>query len=177
MSFELSNLNYPPLTAFYKPEHVKTGKGVEMEINPNLLTIERMEQVEAEFHKIRMDLLKDIQTPVKTIVINPDAAGKPKSPNGKTAEPEHASSPIEEKPAEIFFTEKHVHRFRARMLGGKPGETDPDARYIRRWKVVENGVPVPVCYETFEKLPSRVLNDLYRFVTEEAGKPTKKNEE
>lgn len=155
MGFEFEDFNIPSVQAVYKPEHFK-GEGLKMMVNLNLITLEKMESIEADFKKWFDEFTKNHE------------------PKKENTEEENTSKEQESK-LEVFFLEKNQLRFRARMLCGKPGENNPDDRYIESWEMKNKaGEDIPVSYESIIGLSKKAIDDLYTFVTTEAGKPTKK---
>ncbi len=168
--FELNDLKRPPVTVEYKPyDGIEDGEGLEMELNLDLMTIERMEETEAEFEKLFADLEKTKNGESAT-----DKAGENDGGDEENSEKESRKQSGKPKIGMFYFEKNHI-RFRARMLGGAPGDDDANKRYIRNWKMVNKGEAVPVCYETLARMEKTVLDALYDFVTGEASKPTKKS--
>lgn len=164
MGFKFGNLRRPPVSVEYLPhESVKPGEGLQVELNLDLLTLELMESLDEEMQKT----IEDIQT---------ELDGSDETPPVTDAD-----APAEnKKPAatkfEMFHFEKMNVRFKARMLGGNPGENNPDKRFVRGWNMTDDeGKEIPVSYEIFEAMPKTALDSFYNFVTAEAGKPTKKS--
>lgn len=151
MGFQLGKLRRPAVRKEYIPhESVKEGEGLQVELNLDLLTLELMEQLDAEIKKTISDIGEQ---------------------SGETDSAEALAK------FEMFHFEKMNIRFKAQMLGGKSGETDPDKRFVRSWDMVGEGdKPIPVSYEVFEAMPKPVLDKFYDWVTNEAAKVTKKNE-
>lgn len=155
MGFEIAKLRRPPVSVEYKPtEDIKDGEGLQLKLNLDLLTMARLEEMEKEFETTANTVAKVLK---------------------KNDEPESESETEETEKISIFHFDKANIRFKARMLGGEPGENNPDDRYIADWNVEADGKPVPVCYETFAAMPATVLKNLHDFVTGEASAPTKKS--
>lgn len=153
MGFEFEKLRVPSVSVEFKPtDDLADGEGVLMEVNANLLNFTQMEEIEEDFNKTFLDL-QELAAPVKK--------------SGKKQKPEEPpTKPVEK--IQMFVFEKINIKFRARMLGGKPGAKDDFDRLIKSWNVTQNGAPVPVCYETFLAMPQNALNALYDFVTNDA---------
>lgn len=173
MGFKFNNLLRPPVAVEFLPhENVSPGEGLEMEINLDLLTLEKMEELDEEFRRTVSDLKQSEQNPVVKTSISETA------PDTENAEIIQAAAESEPESLSLFHFDKANIRFKARSLGGNPGEDNPAARFIRSWKMSDSeGNPIPVSYEFLVKFPKTVLDRLYDFVTNEASKPTKKNDE
>lgn len=158
--FEFSGFRKPPVEREFLPhEDMKPGEGVMLKLNLDLLTLERMEQLETEFDGI-------FETTVAKAL--PEASkAKSKKLTVAGTKPEPAAK------ISLFDYEKKMFKLRARMLAGRPGEDDPDTRIIQSWNVVADGKAVPVSFEAFLQMPSSGLRKLYEFCTGEANNPTK----
>lgn len=145
MGFEFEKLRVLPVEAEFKPnEQIVDGEGLKLQLNLDLLTVGKMEEVEAENRQREKDL---------TVL---------------EAKQKNKSKKKEESISAFHFIKTDI-RFKARQLGGKPGENNPADRYIADWDLVQNGAKVPVSYEIFEQMPLQLLNELYNFVVGEAN--------
>ena len=160
MGFEFANLGRPAVDAEFKPhDAIADGEGLMLKLNLDLLTMERLEEMETEFQKATTVTEPVSARPESEKSSEAEKSGEAENTDRKEITPEKIS---------IFYFEKANIRFKARMLGGKPGEDNPEDRYIREWNMQAEGKPIAVAYEFFEKMPSNVLNRLYDFVTGEA---------
>lgn len=142
---KFSAMKRPPIKVEYCPHDVPPGEGLKMSINLDLLTLEKMEELDSEF----------VNT-MKTAQAEQEGGGESFSP---------------------FVFDKANVKFKARSLGGNPGEDDPEKRLIRDWEMTDDDEnPIPVSYEFLEKMAKPILDGLYNFITAEASKPTKKSE-
>jgi len=157
--FEFNSFRRPSVKVEYKPHpSIKDGEGVQLDLNLDLLTLAAMETIEAEFASLFEQAENAPQEPAST---------------AKRSR-KNASDVSLIKPAEftIYQFEKAIFRLRACLLAGKPGENDPDKRFIRSWNVTRGGKKLPVAYESLISMPAKALNDLYLFVTGKANNPT-----
>ena len=162
MGFEFENLKRPPVDTEYKPRgDEEDGTGLKMQLNLDLLTMSRMEEMEQDYNRA----LKNLAAVAK----------KPKISTENGGDEEETADADNSQGISIFHYEKSNIRFKARMLGGRPGERNAEDRYIRSWNLEIGGEKVEINYEFFEQMPVTVLNALYEFVTGEANSVSKKN--
>lgn len=152
MGFELNSFRRPAEAAEYKPKHIATGDGVQLMLNLDWLTLAKMEETEA-------DMLRSIEFENKQLM----------TVGNEAAEKENKSDDLnllyKAQIHSIYGFQKAQHCYKARVLGGKPGSTDPTDRVIQSWDVISGGVAVPVCYESFVQMPEAILTSLYDFCT------------
>lgn len=199
--FDFSGFRSLPVEREFLPrEGMKAGQGVKLMLNLDLLSLEKMEQLEAAFNEGIEQAAGLFKSPVPPPPAKSDklaVAGKKPLPKMKKAEllakakflglTISADAKIDEIAAEIqlaetvtfnypklelFAFEKARFKFFARALAGGPGETDPYDRLIYSWDVTKDGKPVPISYESFLQMPPHGLKKLYQFVIGEANNPT-----
>jgi hypothetical protein len=180
-NFEFSGFKRPPVKREYFPhESIKEGSGVQLALNLDLLTLEKMEEIDAQFDAMFAEISNTIENPVADeLQVSQPAESQALVKVGSEVDEELVPVPVKKesyRSLSMFQLDKAIIRFRAQMLGGLPGEDDPDKRFIKDWNVVENGKKVQVCYETFLRMSKPQLDHLYNFVTEEASNPTKKKD-
>lgn len=167
--FEISELKAPPFACEFKPHpNLKDGEGLQLKLNLDFLTIERIDA-----------LNKEIENRVKSFLPSPDVDAKPdalakKSKKNPATETALVAPARPQGLDSMYFLDKEHIRLRAIMLGGAPGNTDPEQRLIHSWDAVRGGSPVPVCFEVFAGMSKHMQQALYDFVTVEAQKPSKK---
>lgn len=177
--FELSALKALPHACEFKPNpNLKDGEGVQLTINLEFLTIERIDALNLEIENRVKNLLP---VPVPEVAEDKLQTSSKKGKQSKTtetaieivpaSEPEPTALPSFDS---MYFFDKEQIRLRAIMLGGAEGNEDPTQRLIHSWDVVHNKKPVPVCFEVFLGMSKHMQQALYDFVTDEAQKPTKK---
>lgn len=191
--FEFSGFLSPAVARdFYPTEQAEKDKtAVKLWLNLDMLTIERMEQLETDYAQFLDDatgvftavseLFKaddaDSDTDTDAVAIT-DAVTDGKQP---TAKKKKELAVAGKKPSKtglpatrigVFAMEKTRLRFYATVLGGRAGENDPTKRLIADWNLVRDGKPIPISYEVFLQMPPHGLAKLYQFVLGAANSPT-----
>lgn len=174
--FEFTGFSSPAVEREFLPtDSTKPGEGVTLWLNLDLLTIEYMEALEAEFNKQCDEAI----TQFAGIAPEPEPEPETKSGAKKSKALAVAGTKPEPKrdlPAlpkvELFLMEKARYRFFIIAMAGQPGEDNPDTRLLRAWNVYRDGKKVPVSYESFLDMPPHALARMYRFIISEASNPT-----
>lgn len=153
--FEFSGFRRPLIGVEYKPHpSVKDGEGVQLQLNLDLLTIERMEEIEANFNEVFSRFGASLAD---------DAAEGSDQEEGLVKKDRRIS---------LYSYEKALFNMRVSLLAGTKGNADPNARFIHSWNVVKDGKPLPVEFESFDGMSTTAVADLYNFVTTAANNPT-----
>jgi|GEM_PF-6916754 len=166
-AFEFGGFRKPPIDVEYKPhDSVPEGQGVMMKLNLELLTLDRMEQIDAEFEATLKSVEQEIDETAKGKKLLTEGGGAKKP----------ARSDAGGNNVGIFAFDRALLRMKIIMLAGAPGadQDKPFDRLIHSWNVVEGGAPVAITFENIARLPSAQIERLYAFATGEANKPTAK---
>lgn len=158
---------------FYPTEQAeKDGNAILVKINLDLLTLEKMEQLEAEFNSIFEDAA-GLFAKIDEVKAEIDAGQKKEDALEKVDAITEELEKVPELPKfQLFAYEKASFKFYARALAGEPGNDDATHRLLHSWNVVKGKTPVPISYESFLQMPPHGLRKLYRFCVGEANNPT-----
>ena len=180
--FDFGGFRSSPVEREYFPvDGMKSGEGVTLQLNLDLLTTAKMTQLEDEYNAIYEDLARPFESLFKALKPAADEkpARKPVEEPENAADEDPAIEAADEKEEDsslpamrIFSFEKANLTFYARVLGGSPENTDPYDRLIHGWNVTENGKPMPVSNESFLRMPPHAVKRLYRFCLGAANNPT-----
>ncbi|CAN5508925.1 hypothetical protein BH10ACI2_BH10ACI2_04340 [soil metagenome] len=163
--FDFSGFRSLPVEReFFPMDGLAAGEGVTLQLNLDLLTLEKMDQLEIEFNAI----FDEILNPFKELEKDAEANTETALVKSGEAEPK----PFQLPKFEMFALEKAKFSFFARVLAGAAGEADEYNRFIHSWNVTKKGKPVPITYESFLQMPPHGLARLYRFCVSEANNPT-----
>lgn len=179
--FEFSGFRSLPVEREFLPlADMKAGDGVLLQINLDLLTLEKIEDLETEFNRLMnesmgfaeaLDAINDaIEAAAESEAPQPKQVKGKKMPVAGT-KPD-AIKKFEVPKIEIYAEQKARFRFHATALAGKPGNTDPYDRLIYDWSAVKNGKKIPISYEVFMQMPPHALLKMYYFCLGEANNPT-----
>lgn len=167
--FEFSGFFAPPVEReFLLAEGMEPGTGVQIFINLDLLTIEKMQELEAEFNAIFDDSVAPIRKALDAVADAEQKDRDSEEAGADTDKPEVTQLPK----LELFALEKAKFKFFARALAGPEGDTNPSNRLLHSWNVVRDKKAVPISYESFLQMPPHGLIRLYRFCIGEANNPT-----
>lgn len=165
-------------TEFLPKPDMTPGTGAELDVNADHFTLENIEKKEKFITEMRKEMLlqafeaekADKRRKLTAAKLNnvKDVAEIDEIELDLEADTDYGDFAIGSTKADI--------QFKAAMLGGLPGNTDPSQRLIADWNVVSGGKKVEISYETFLRMSRLMLDSLYDFCTA-VGKPEKKPED
>lgn len=157
--FDLAGFRKPAIEVEYLPhESVNPGEGLKLSINADLLTLDKMDEIEARFN---------------AMFAPPEPEQLAEGNNAADAEKPKTALAIASPKVSLYTYEKEMLKLHVSLLVGEPGNTDPNGRFIASWNAVVDGKPVPIAYESLVSQPANLIKGLYDFVTGAANNPTK----
>jgi hypothetical protein len=156
--------------AEFKPhKDIADGEGLQLNLSNDIISIDFLEMAARNIQDIMSLPVSDSETSTED-----GETTKPK----KTAKKSDVSAEDTQKSLlnslEWFKNTTDSIMVMARILGGRPGETNVLDRVIQSWDLEKKGEPVAVSYEELSKWKFSLLQKLYNFCIYEAQNPEKK---